>query len=1144
SQLGAGLAELAAQHASASALQSAGVQVLSPGFGAFSPAVVNGLGITTAQFPTTPATTPGTQSFQAQQQQQAMLATAIANSVDTGVSLCAAVPQPEHPQSLVATVPVVSTAVHNHSRSASVVEGMVAMYPTDGPSNITPHSGIVATTATYSTAEPLNEAELQQQQYMQHGEELAFSGAMSGYVPKLPSAFSTLTQMPQQPHQQQHPATGGLSANASTSASANQSGVPSPYATPSITAANSAAAIGHSRRLSTSFPATMPAQAPQMMSVDTAKSLGTAQQALVSAAPMAFGQLPLQALNAVSARAPHHHHVHHGHSRHLSLDTANLHFMSAEAPSFYGLPMQQPSHDHSVEMVNALQLETAQSLAAIQNQQHFQNLRHQQLQLQAQAQAHAQQNGHSHAIRTVPVTPLNPLPSGSFSAVSQPAALSDSSAHAQQLQFQLQAQTQAHPQRQAFMHHSSSSVDLGSLGSAFNVAQFNQALSGQMSPIGIHPAMSTVAGMSQLHLPQLPSQAQLSQAAGNRTEPTNLDEFEEDEEEDEDEESAAKDANGSKKIQAKSAVGKGDVSSSNGNSKPKKPKAMYKRFRNSFIFFANERRKQWRREHPEVSKIQNRGFIQEMSKVWNTMSSEEKAPYIKMADEDKLRYEEDVKKYGPLPTSGQSSAAATPREAASTGSGNSISTPDTASLAKGKGAAVAPAQPASIGITHSAVVPIAPARIDPALTAVATTVGSALAPMLAMSATESVMMASQDGTAASGTDPDFLRSTLPVSPTVVKSNAMAVEPFEFDSGMVHQGSYQAFLRHVLGNDFLPTAMELDPSCYMSADATPTEEPLPCTDPALLTTPSDSNSMQDCSGVIDANDKAGVASAAALAANGPPITTLVGTKRKSGSDGQPMTSLPVSIKRFRNSFIYYVNQRRRDLQFAEDGTPTNIEVNNREFLKNMSAKWRAMSEEEKAPYLKMADADKERFTRQMRAYEQEHPDEFGRGAKLRRRRSSAGTNISNACAEATARQHEKQQQQLALSAGSSAQSPVLDGEVPAAGGGLNISLCGAPSLASAALVTSLTMPHRMLATSSDISSADLHGTAGHIPSLPSVPEEMAVCSEPMDICGDASMAGSTASPAFSLSVDSAVGRSASLATLPAVPEDAHEDSNKM
>ncbi|PIA18636.1 hypothetical protein COEREDRAFT_85099 [Coemansia reversa NRRL 1564] len=1144
SQLGVGLAELAAQYASASVLQSANAQMLSPGFGAFNPAVVNGLGITTAQFPTTPATTPGTQSIQAQQHQQAMIATAIANSIDAGMSLSATAPRSEHPQNLLATVPAVTTAVHNHSRSASVVDGMVAMYPNDGPSSITPHSGIIVTSAAYNTAEPLIGAELQQELHMQHGEEQVLSGAMGGYAPKLPSAFSTLPQMAQHPHQQ-HPTTGGLSVSTSTVVSANQSGVPSPYATPSITAANSAAAIGHNRRLSSSFPTTMPAQTSQMMSIDAVKSLGTANQGLVSATSTGFGQLPLQAQGANATRAPQHHHLHHGHSRHLSLDTASLHLMSAETPSFYGLPMQQQSHDHSAEMVNALQLETAQSFTAIQYQQHMHYLQ-QQLQLQAQAQAQVQQKGYPLAIRTVPATPLNPLSSGSFSAMPQPAAFSDSSAHAQQLQ--AQAQTQAHPQRQAFMHHSSSSVDLGSLGSAFNVARFNHALSGQMSPIGIHPAMSTVAGMSQLHLPQLPSQSQLSQPAANGTEPVNLDEFEDDEEENEDEEIAGKDFNGFKKIQTKKSVGRSDASSSNGNSKPKKPKGLYKRFRNSFIFFANERRKQWRREHPEETKIQNRDFIQDMSKVWNTMSSEEKAPYIKMADKDKLRYEEDVRKYGPLLTSGQSAAAATPRGAAPAGCGNSILTSSAVSPSKGKGAAAASAKPVSIDGSYPVVVPIAPARADPALSIVDTTVGSVLAPMLTMSAAETTMMPTRDAMAASVAESD-LQSSLPVSPTVVRTNTMAVEPIEFDPGMIDQKSYQEFLHQAFGQDFSPMAIELDPSCYVSSDTTPTEEPPPSTDPALLTTPLDGNLMHDSSNTIGANGRAGIASAATLTTNGPPITTLVGTKRKSGSDGQPMTSLPVSIKRFRNSFIYYVNKRRRDVQFTEDGTPTNIEVNNREFLKSMSAQWRAMSEEEKAPYLKMADADKERFTRQMREYEQEHPDEFGRSAKLRRRRSSAGTNISNACAEIAARQHEKQQQQqLALSAGSltgsSAQSPMLDCEVPAAAGGFNISLCAAPSSASAALVTSLTMPHHMLTTSSDMPSADLHVAAGHIPSLPSVPEEMTICSEPMNICSDASMAGSTASPAFSSSVDSAVGRSASLVTLSAVPEDAYEDSNKM
>ncbi|KAJ1847179.1 hypothetical protein LPJ70_001674, partial [Coemansia sp. RSA 2708] len=700
-QLSTGLAGLSAQQVTASMMQAAGSHMLAPTLATVPGAAADGLGITAAQLPTTPATTPGTQTIQAQQ--QAALAAAISNSVNAGIQLGATM-QLEHPQSLVAAAPTAAPAVHTHSRSISVVDGMVAMYPNDGSNSVTPRSGIVMTSVANASVQPTS---AQIQQHLQHQMELdkghALSDSMAASDSKVPSAFVALSQ---QPH------SGALSTSASTVASAIPSGVPSPYATPSITAATGAMAGGHRRQLSCTFPATIPQQqqAQAMMCIDTTQALNTAHQTLVPGTPTTFGQLqyPMPASGA-----------HHGHSRHLSLDTANFRLMSADIGSIHGVPLQGPFHEHSAEAINALQLETVRSFAAIQQQQLHQ------MQAQVHAQAQAQQKAPALAVRTVPVTPQNPMAGGMFSTVPQPAALSDSLAQHQQ---QLQAQGQH--QRHLAFHHGSSSVDLGSLASSLSIAQFNQTLSGQMSPAGVHPSMATMAGMSQMQLPQQPAQFMPSAAlaagitaalsvslpAAAGADAVALDEFEDEDEDDGDgdeETDAAAAAEDSAKDAKKSAAKV---------SKSKKPKAPYKRFRNSFIFFANERRKQWRREHPEVTKIQNRGFIQEMSKVWNSMTNEEKAPYASMADEDKLRYEADVKKYGPLPTSTSTSAQS--KEP-------SDSRPAKAKLPRSAATSAAASAANSPGIVPIAPAPLATVSTDIALAPTAATAASEVyVPML------------------------------------------------------------------------------------------------------------------------------------------------------------------------------------------------------------------------------------------------------------------------------------------------------------------------------------------------------------------------------------------------------------------------------
>ncbi|KAJ1993570.1 hypothetical protein H4R33_000630 [Dimargaris cristalligena] len=77
-----------------------------------------------------------------------------------------------------------------------------------------------------------------------------------------------------------------------------------------------------------------------------------------------------------------------------------------------------------------------------------------------------------------------------------------------------------------------------------------------------------------------------------------------------------------------------------------KPKRIYKRFRNSFIYFVNDRRK--RRTEDELA-IGHREFISRMGEEWKQLNEDDKRPFVVMAEEDRKRYEDDVKKYGKIP---------------------------------------------------------------------------------------------------------------------------------------------------------------------------------------------------------------------------------------------------------------------------------------------------------------------------------------------------------------------------------------------------------------------------------------------------------------------------------------------------------------
>jgi len=97
--------------------------------------------------------------------------------------------------------------------------------------------------------------------------------------------------------------------------------------------------------------------------------------------------------------------------------------------------------------------------------------------------------------------------------------------------------------------------------------------------------------------------------------------------EDEGEESGSDDNNDKKKKRKKEKKGP---------SKPKKPRSAY-------LFFSVEKRKELKKDmDPEKTGSE---ITKEITNEWKSMTEEEKSKYIEMADEDKLRYENEREDY-------------------------------------------------------------------------------------------------------------------------------------------------------------------------------------------------------------------------------------------------------------------------------------------------------------------------------------------------------------------------------------------------------------------------------------------------------------------------------------------------------------------
>ncbi|KAJ2770742.1 hypothetical protein IWQ57_002520 [Coemansia nantahalensis] len=78
------------------------------------------------------------------------------------------------------------------------------------------------------------------------------------------------------------------------------------------------------------------------------------------------------------------------------------------------------------------------------------------------------------------------------------------------------------------------------------------------------------------------------------------------------------------------------------SSRPPRNNNKFKRFRNAFIYFVNDQRQ----VEEEVRNLKNREFLRLMSARWKSLPQDQREPYVRMAEEDKSRYNEDVKRFG------------------------------------------------------------------------------------------------------------------------------------------------------------------------------------------------------------------------------------------------------------------------------------------------------------------------------------------------------------------------------------------------------------------------------------------------------------------------------------------------------------------
>ncbi|KAJ1729963.1 hypothetical protein LPJ61_003271, partial [Coemansia biformis] len=80
-------------------------------------------------------------------------------------------------------------------------------------------------------------------------------------------------------------------------------------------------------------------------------------------------------------------------------------------------------------------------------------------------------------------------------------------------------------------------------------------------------------------------------------------------------------------------------------SRPPRNHNKFKRFRNAFIYYVNDQR-QVDKVDEDVRRLKNREFLQLMSAQWKSLPLAKRQPYMRLAEEDKRRFNEDVMRFG------------------------------------------------------------------------------------------------------------------------------------------------------------------------------------------------------------------------------------------------------------------------------------------------------------------------------------------------------------------------------------------------------------------------------------------------------------------------------------------------------------------
>jgi hypothetical protein len=77
-------------------------------------------------------------------------------------------------------------------------------------------------------------------------------------------------------------------------------------------------------------------------------------------------------------------------------------------------------------------------------------------------------------------------------------------------------------------------------------------------------------------------------------------------------------------------------------SKRKKDKNAPKNPQNAYMFYCNSNRSKFKEENPDMDA---KTITRTIASKWNTMGTEDRAPYVKMAEKDKERYKQEMEKY-------------------------------------------------------------------------------------------------------------------------------------------------------------------------------------------------------------------------------------------------------------------------------------------------------------------------------------------------------------------------------------------------------------------------------------------------------------------------------------------------------------------